>query len=117
MPPTEPGLSGNLYLFGNDFRHRDRDGNDWFATTRLRLGYAFDRLLVYGTGGLALTDNIGGKDQGSRATEAAAGISPEFIVRSRTAADVAVGGPAVGGPAVGGPAVGGPAVGGGSEEE
>lgn len=27
---------------------------DWYATARARLGYAFDNLLVYGTGGLAI---------------------------------------------------------------
>jgi outer membrane immunogenic protein len=29
---------------------------DWLATVRPRLGYAFDSILVYGTGGLALTN-------------------------------------------------------------
>src|SRR5215212_11119499 len=32
-------------------------GSDWFATARLRVGYGFDRVLVYATGGLAFTDN------------------------------------------------------------
>jgi outer membrane immunogenic protein len=31
-------------------------GTDWLATVRGRIGWAFDRFLVYGTGGLALTD-------------------------------------------------------------
>ncbi|MBB5752027.1 outer membrane protein [Prosthecomicrobium pneumaticum] len=30
--------------------------SDWGATARLRAGYAFDRFLVYGTGGLAVSD-------------------------------------------------------------
>jgi iron complex outermembrane receptor protein len=30
--------------------------NDWLATIRARLGYAFDRFVVYGTGGAALGD-------------------------------------------------------------
>ena len=30
--------------------------NDWLATARGRLGYAFDRWLVYGAGGLAVAD-------------------------------------------------------------
>jgi outer membrane immunogenic protein len=30
--------------------------SNWLATERVRLGFAVDRLLVYGTGGLALTD-------------------------------------------------------------
>ena len=32
-------------------------GNDWFGTARVRVGYGFDRVLVYATGGLAFTDN------------------------------------------------------------
>ena len=31
-------------------------GNDWFGTARVRVGYGFDRVLVYATGGLAFTD-------------------------------------------------------------
>lgn len=30
--------------------------NDWFGTLRGRIGYAFDRALVYGTGGVAIGD-------------------------------------------------------------
>jgi len=33
---------------------------DWFGTVRARLGVAFDRVLVYGTGGFAYTDNSTG---------------------------------------------------------
>lgn len=31
--------------------------SDWFGTVRARVGVAFDRVLIYGTGGLAYTDN------------------------------------------------------------
>lgn len=31
--------------------------NNWFGTVRGRLGYAFDRVLVYGTGGVAYGNN------------------------------------------------------------
>ncbi len=34
----------------------NRQGIDWFGTVRGRLGYAFDRALVYGTGGFAYGD-------------------------------------------------------------
>ena len=40
----------------------DTSGNghsDWLATVRGRLGFAFDRLLVYGTGGVAFQDGGG----------------------------------------------------------
>ena len=33
------------------------DASDWWGTVRLRAGVAFDRFLVYATGGLAYTDN------------------------------------------------------------
>src|SRR5688500_8321002 len=53
-----PGEVGNVELFGNALRERDRDHSDAFATARLRLGYAFGRWLVFGTGGLAVTETI-----------------------------------------------------------
>ena len=31
-------------------------GSDWFGTARVRVGYGFDRVLVYATGGIAFTD-------------------------------------------------------------
>ena len=34
--------------------------SDWLATVRGRLGYAFDRILVFGTGGVALANVQGG---------------------------------------------------------
>jgi outer membrane immunogenic protein len=30
---------------------------DWLSTVRARVGYAWDRLLIYGTGGLAITES------------------------------------------------------------
>jgi outer membrane immunogenic protein len=43
-------LSGNSYAFTSSFE------SDWLVTVRPRLGYAFDRLLVYATGGLAIAN-------------------------------------------------------------
>jgi len=43
-------------LFNNAANGFDRSRIDWFATVRGRLGYAFDRLLIYGTGGVAFAD-------------------------------------------------------------
>lgn len=34
--------------------------SDWLGTSRVRLGYAFDRVLVYGTGGVAFTNILAG---------------------------------------------------------
>ncbi|HEU6442284.1 MAG TPA: porin family protein [Microvirga sp.] len=35
----------------------DNNLSDWFGTVRARVGVAFDRVLIYGTGGLAYTDD------------------------------------------------------------
>ena len=35
----------------------DNNLSDWFGTLRARAGVAFDRVLIYATGGLAYTDN------------------------------------------------------------
>src|SRR5215210_3541825 len=68
-PPTGVGNGalGNVALFngfnGNGFgNHFDRGRMDWFATVRGRLGYAIDRLLIYGTGGVAFKDDNNGDD-------------------------------------------------------
>jgi len=60
---------GNVALFdgftgGNSFNGFGRDRMDWFATVRGRLGYAIDRLLIYGTGGIAFKDRNGNDDFG-----------------------------------------------------
>jgi outer membrane immunogenic protein len=36
------------------------NSNNWFGTVRGRLGFAFDRFLVFGTGGLAFGGKVGG---------------------------------------------------------
>jgi outer membrane immunogenic protein len=54
--PTFAGPPGNVAFFGAG-NGRNGGGSDWFATARLRVGYAFDRVLVYATGGLAFTDD------------------------------------------------------------
>lgn len=55
----------------------------WFGLGRLRAGYAFDRVLLYGTGGLALGDNrasSGGAVQSSLEIGWTAGIGLEVAV-------------------------------------
>jgi len=53
------GALGNVALFngGNGLFNNNFARHDWFATVRGRLGYAWDRLLIYGTGGVAFRDN------------------------------------------------------------
>jgi outer membrane immunogenic protein len=54
------GSLGNVAFFGNGNNNgllgRGSD-NDWFATVRLRAGYAVDRALFYVTGGIAFKDS------------------------------------------------------------
>ena len=61
------GALGNVALFNgggaglnavNNFRNR----LDWFGTVRGRLGYAWDRLLIYATGGGVFVDNNNNND-------------------------------------------------------
>ncbi|WP_414471522.1 outer membrane protein [Microvirga sp. M2] len=47
------GAPGGTFIPG-EFRN---DLSDWFGTVRGRVGVAFDRVLIYATGGLAYTDN------------------------------------------------------------
>jgi outer membrane immunogenic protein len=46
-------FAGTGTLPSNFVAVNQRRGVDWFGTVRGRVGYAFDRVLVYGTGGLA----------------------------------------------------------------
>ena len=43
-------------ISGRRVRSIDSISQDWFATVRGRVGYAWDRFLVYGTGGVAITE-------------------------------------------------------------
>src|SRR5215216_2657461 len=60
-PAAGVGAAGgapNVALFNTAALNGRRDNRslDWFATVRGRLGWAFDRLLVYGTGGVVFAD-------------------------------------------------------------
>ena len=47
--------NGRSLTFGQGFAGNNNNGN-WFGTVRARAGFAFDRALVYATGGLAYGD-------------------------------------------------------------
>jgi outer membrane immunogenic protein len=54
-----PPGGANVALFNNGNGFGRGGDSDWFATARVRVGYAFDRVLVYATGGFAFTDDGG----------------------------------------------------------
>lgn len=56
---TFPGVASPAS--DTDFRITQSESSKWFGTARGRLGFAFDRALIYATGGLA----FGGKGGGS----------------------------------------------------
>src|SRR3954452_22729112 len=60
------GALGNVALFSSGPLGRSLATSrlDWFATVRGRLGYAWDRLFIYATGGVAFTDRDNGDDFG-----------------------------------------------------
>jgi len=53
-----PGVP-NVLLFNNNpaLRAVGNARSDWFGTARVRLGYAWDRFMLYGTGGVAFKDD------------------------------------------------------------
>ena len=55
---SNAGAPGNVAFFNNNNIGvgGDRRDPNWFGTARVRVGFAFDRVLVYATGGLAFTD-------------------------------------------------------------
>src|SRR3712207_5390474 len=58
------GLEGDIQYadFGREFTYlgNDFESSDWFGTVRARAGVAFDRALVYATGGFAFADDANG---------------------------------------------------------
>ena len=58
------GGCGNGNGFGSGTRFDDCRP-DWFATVRGKLGYAWDRFLIYGTGGVAFRDDNNNCDNNS----------------------------------------------------
>lgn len=54
------GSSQSIYDDRTDFAVSRGNGSNWFGTVRGRLGVAFDRVLIFGTGGLAFSSRMSG---------------------------------------------------------
>jgi outer membrane immunogenic protein len=76
------GLEGDLQGTGADDRFANyKFSNPWFGTVRGRLGYAFNNILIYGTGGLAfgsLEAELNGLQQSQTSVGYAVGAGAEF---------------------------------------
>jgi outer membrane immunogenic protein len=60
IPTPTAANPANVAFFNNgglNFNGNNGNGGDWFATARIRVGYAFDRFMIYGTGGVAFKDD------------------------------------------------------------
>jgi outer membrane immunogenic protein len=81
---------GNVAFFNNGgFGGNNRD-SDWFATVRGRVGWAFDRVLVYATGGVVFTDDGGNKNVGFGITNGSQVGAPFYISPAAAAAGALV---------------------------
>lgn len=69
--------ANNVALFENAFAP-DARPHAWFGTVRARIGYGFDRLLAYATGGLAFTDTERDENFGGFANGAA--VPADFFI-------------------------------------
>ena len=54
------GADGTFDFDGDGVFDDDFDSSDWFGTVRARAGVAFDRALIYATGGFAFADDATG---------------------------------------------------------
>uniref|UniRef100_Q07T55 Putative outer-membrane immunogenic protein n=1 Tax=Rhodopseudomonas palustris (strain BisA53) TaxID=316055 RepID=Q07T55_RHOP5 len=76
------GLEGDLQITGaNDTFAQYKFSNPWFGTVRGRIGYAFNNVMFYGTGGLAygeLTAEMGGLSQSHTNAGFTVGAGAEF---------------------------------------
>jgi len=76
---TVPQFPGTVFSPSGLAASTHSNNNQWFGTARLRAGYAWDRFLVYGTGGLAygsVSNNGNGFGGGLIATTARGFVNP-----------------------------------------
>ena len=95
VAPVVLGAPGNVAFFNHNTGFGGRGDSDWFVTARVRVGWAFDRFLVYATGGLAYADSGNGNGffGGGGFANGASIVAPAFYVSPGAAAAGATVGP------------------------
>lgn len=86
------GIEGDLQLNSSDDMFAGwKFSNPWFGTVRGRLGYAFNNVLLYGTGGLAfgsLKVQAGGLTESQTSAGWTAGVGAEVAINQNWSAKV-----------------------------
>ncbi len=87
------GIEGDLQLNAADDTFAAwKFSNPWFGTVRGRLGYAFNNILLYGTGGLAFgtlkVETPGGFSESHTSAGWTAGVGAEYAINQNWSAKV-----------------------------
>lgn len=86
------GIEGDLQLNSADDTFATwKFSNPWFGTVRGRVGYAFNNILLYGTGGLAfgtLRAENGGFSESKTSAGWTAGVGAEYAINQNWSAKV-----------------------------
>lgn len=86
------GIEGDLQLNSADDTFAPwKFSNPWFGTVRGRLGYAFNNILLYGTGGLAfgsLKVESGGFSESQTSAGWTAGVGAEYAINQNWSAKI-----------------------------
>jgi outer membrane immunogenic protein len=87
------GIEGDIQLSGADDTFAAwKFSNPWFGTLRGRLGYAFNNVLLYGTGGLAFgtlkAETPGGLSESHTSAGWTAGIGAEYAINQNWSAKI-----------------------------
>ncbi len=90
--PLVFGVEGDLQLNGADDTFAAwKFSNPWFGTIRGRVGYAFNNILLYGTGGLAfgtLKAEMGGFSESHTTAGWTAGVGAEYAINQNWSAKI-----------------------------
>ncbi len=86
------GIEGDLQLNSADDTFAAwKFSNPWFGTVRGRIGYAFNNILLYGTGGLAfgtLKGEVGGFSESHTTAGWTAGVGAEYAINQNWSAKI-----------------------------